>query len=89
MARRPEPSPIQPREFRSLEEVDATVAKLRRRIEQLERVDIAKSYLQKTGEHGAAQSDVHATIRDVFGANSPKFHDQPTIPSNAKPQFVH
>lgn len=75
MARKPEPPPLESRQFRSAEEIDAAIIKLRRRIEQLERVDIAKSYLQKTGEHDAAQSDVQATIREVFGANSPEFHD--------------
>jgi uncharacterized protein (TIGR02391 family) len=74
-----EPPPLESREFRTPEEIDAGIAKLRRRIEQLEKVDIAKSYLQNTGEHDAAQSAVQATIREVFGANSPEFHEHQHI----------
>lgn len=74
-----DPQRIEPREFRSPEEIDLAIAKLQRRIEDLKALDVAKAYLEKTGADDAAISHVRETIRDVFGPNSPEFHDHQYI----------
>ena len=77
--RQPDPPPIEPREFRSPEEIDAAVAKLRRRIDELESLKVEEAISQKTGAVEVAQSNVRATIREVFGSNSPEFHEHEYI----------
>jgi uncharacterized protein (TIGR02391 family) len=70
-----EPPPLESREFRSPEEIEAAIAKLVRRVVELGKLDIAKGYQHSTGEIQAAQSNVRDTIRDVFGPNSPEFKE--------------
>jgi hypothetical protein len=67
--------PVESREFRSPEEIEAAIAKLVRRVVELGKLDIAKGYQHSTGEIQAAQSNVRDTIRDVFGQNSPEFKE--------------
>ena len=77
--RRPDPSPIEPREFRSAEEIDAGIAKLDRRIRELEGLDISAAVLRDTGADDVAQSNVRTAIREVFGPNSPEFKEHEFI----------
>jgi uncharacterized protein (TIGR02391 family) len=65
--------PLEPREFRSPEEIDAATAKLRRRIEELENLDIRAAMVQRTAADEVAQSNVREAIREVFGTNSSEF----------------
>lgn len=74
-----ERSPIETRVFRSPEEIDSAIAKIRRRIDELKKLDIASAYLNKTGADDVAISNVKDTLREVFGSNSPEFHEHGNI----------
>jgi len=78
-ARRFEPPPLEPREFRSEEEIDAAIDKLRRRIQELELLDVVGSAQRDTGAVSVARSNIRAAIREVFGANSPEFKEHEHI----------
>jgi uncharacterized protein (TIGR02391 family) len=84
--RKSEPPPIEPREFRSPEELDAAIAKLRRRIEELEKLDIRAAMSQRNGADEVAQNNVREEIREVFGTNSPEFRQHQQIHIWAGPQ---
>lgn len=80
--------PLESREFRSADEIDAGIAKLERRIRQLEALDVKSAVLQSTGADDAAESDVVDTIRAVFGPNSPEFSEHRHITLWAGPVFI-
>ena len=71
----PEPPPVEPRVFRSTDEIDAGIAKLQRRIKELEALDVKAAILNHTGSDDVAASNVRETIREVFGSNSPEFRE--------------
>lgn len=75
MAKRSEPPPLEPREFRSPEEIDSAIAKLDRRIQELEKLDVRTAVVDHTGAVKVARSNLRETIREVFGSNSPEFHE--------------
>ncbi len=80
MAKRiPEPPPMEPRAFRSAEEINIGIAKIQRRIQELEQLDIPESVGKDTGAVKVATSNVRETIREVFGQNSPEFHEHEHI----------
>jgi uncharacterized protein (TIGR02391 family) len=89
MAKKPVPPPLESREFRSPEEVDAAIAKLRRRIEELKLLDIVGSVINHTGTVEVARSNVRASIREIFGSNSPEFKEHQYIEVWAGPQFMN
>lgn len=67
--------PLEPREFRSVDEIEAGIAKLKRRILDLEQLDVASVIRSDTGANKVVQSDTRETIREVFGTNSPEFRE--------------
>jgi uncharacterized protein (TIGR02391 family) len=73
--KRSDPPPIEPREFRSPEEIDIAIGKLHRRIEQLESVDIPTSVARNNAAVSVCRSNIRDTIREVFGPNSPEFKE--------------
>lgn len=73
--KRPDPVPIEPREFKSVDEIDAAISKIGRRIRDLEQLDMAAAVLNDTGADNVVTSDVRVTIREVFGENSPEFRE--------------
>jgi uncharacterized protein (TIGR02391 family) len=73
--KRYDPAPIESREFRSPKEIDVAFAKLRRRIQELELLDIVSSVQRETGAVSVVRSNIHDTIREVFGPNSPEFKE--------------
>jgi uncharacterized protein (TIGR02391 family) len=79
MAKRSEPTPLEPREFRSPEEIDSAIMKLTRRIRELEQLDVNAAVSNQTGAVDVAQSNVRETIREVFGSNSPEFREHQGI----------
>lgn len=79
MAKRTPESPLESREFRSPEEIDLAITKLRRRIQELEQVDFQTAYLNSSGAVEAARSNLRATILDIFGPNSPEFREHQYI----------
>lgn len=86
--KRPEPAPIEPREFRSVEEIDSGIAKLERRIRELEQLDVAAAVHADTGADDVVRSNVRESIREVFGPNSPEFHEHQHIRLWAGPMYV-
>jgi uncharacterized protein (TIGR02391 family) len=78
-AKKFDPPPIEPREFRSVEEIEAAISKLRRRVEELEFLDIVSSIQRDTGAVSVVRSNIHDTIREVFGPNSPEFSEHGDI----------
>jgi uncharacterized protein (TIGR02391 family) len=77
--RQPDPPPIEPREFRSPEEIDAAIVKLDRRIEQFKKLNIRAVVYSSAGEDEVAGSDAREAIREIFGSNSPEFRDHQYI----------
>ena len=89
MARKPvEPPPVEPRIFQSTDEVDRAIAKLQRRIQELEQLDIPKAQMNDTGEITVARSNVKDSIREVFGPNSPEFREHEHIDIWAGPLYI-
>jgi uncharacterized protein (TIGR02391 family) len=77
--KRPDPPPIEPREFRSVDEIDAGISKLERRVRDIEQLDVRAAHLEHTGTDDVVQSNVRETIREVFGQNSPEFNEHQYI----------
>jgi len=77
--RRPDPPPLEPRDFRSVDEIVAGIAKLERRIRELEQLDLRAAVLEDTGADDVVRSNVRETIREVFSPNSPEFHEHQHI----------
>jgi uncharacterized protein (TIGR02391 family) len=73
MAKFKAPPPPESREFRSPDEIDAAIAKLRRRVEELEKLDARRAALDHSGTLDTVRSNVRDSIREVFGANSPEY----------------
>lgn len=72
--RRSPPQPtIEPKQWRSAEEIDRAIPKLQRRISELESLDIQAAVLEDTSMDDVAISNVRETIREVFGPTSPEF----------------
>jgi uncharacterized protein (TIGR02391 family) len=86
MARTQPDPPIDVREFRSPEEIDAAIAKLRRRIQELEKLNVVAAYVNHTGEDQVVRSNVQQTIREVFGSTSPEFREHQYIRIWAGPE---
>jgi len=89
MVRKPAiPPPLETREFRSPEEIDAAIAKLKRRIQELEKLDIRAAYQGYTGEDTVAESNLRSTILEVFGQNSPEYREHSYIRIWSGPEYV-
>jgi uncharacterized protein (TIGR02391 family) len=71
----PPPPPEPPREFRSPQEIEIAIAKLKRLIQGLEKLDIAAAVINNTGADSTTQNDIRAAILEVFGANSPEYQE--------------
>jgi hypothetical protein len=67
--------PLQPREFRTPEEVAAAIGKLQKRIKEVEGLDVQAAVVGQTGAVEIVRSSVRAAIRDAFGENSPEFRE--------------
>ena len=71
--RRQEPPPVQTKRF-TVEEIDAGIRKLKRRIEELRALDSDKVTYDDARVR-TAEANIRDGVRDVFGANSPEFED--------------
>jgi len=80
---------IEPRQWRTPEEIDRAVAKLQRRIAELEALDIQTAVLEDTGRDQVAESNVRETILEVFGQYSPEFIEHRHIRLSAKPLLIN
>lgn len=74
-----EPQSIEPKTFSSTDEIDHAIAKLERRVKELEVLDVAVAINGDTGADDVAISNVRETIREVFGTNSPEFREHEYI----------
>jgi predicted nucleotide-binding protein len=71
----PPPPAVEARQFNSAQEIDQGIAKLDRRIRDLEQLDVRQAVLEESGEDKVVRSNIRETIREVFGANSPEFQE--------------
>lgn len=84
----PQPPTIEPRIWSSKDEIERAIAKLKRRISELETLDVATVYLQKTAEDEVAVSNFRDTLREVFGQNSPEFSEHEHTHMWGGPMFM-
>jgi uncharacterized protein (TIGR02391 family) len=90
MARKREPEPvIEPRIFSSTDEIDRGISKLRRRIDELNRLDIPAAIASHTGADDVAMSNIRESIREVFGSNSPEFSEHGHMSLWAGPMYMN
>lgn len=76
MARKktPEPPPIEIKQF-TAQEIERGVTKLRRRINEVGDIDADRAARPESSETHVVASNIHETIREVFGPNSPEFRE--------------
>jgi uncharacterized protein (TIGR02391 family) len=81
MARRSEPPKptIESRQWTTTDEIDRAIEKLAKRITELENLDIRAAVRDESAADKVAISNVRETIREVFGSNSPEFHEHEHI----------
>jgi uncharacterized protein (TIGR02391 family) len=80
---------IQPKVFESAEEIDRAIAKLDKRVRELEALDILTAINNDTGEDDAVVSNIRESILDIFGNKSPEFHEHEHIRLWAGPMFTN
>lgn len=68
------PPPIEIKQF-TPEEIERGIMKLQRRIAEVEALDARRAAEPGAPERGVVASNVRETIREVFGTNSPEFHE--------------
>jgi len=71
----PPPPPIEPHIFRDVSEIDRAIEKLKRRIDEVTRLDIRRVVLEESGDEEVVLSNIRDTMREVFGTNSPESHE--------------
>ena len=81
------PPPLELREFRSVEEIDSAIAKLERRVHELNDLDISAAVMNDSGADDTARSNIRATILEIFGPNSPEFREHRYIDIWAGPML--
>jgi uncharacterized protein (TIGR02391 family) len=80
--------PIEPREFKSIDELNLGIAKLERRLRELESLDVRNAILHSTGADDAAGSNFRASVGEVFGLNSPEFREHGSLSLWSGPMFM-
>ena len=75
MPKKSELPPLEIREFRSPEEIDAAVEKLRRRIKDVEGLDVIAAVTKHSGIDQVVTSTIRSTILEIFGENSPEYRE--------------
>jgi uncharacterized protein (TIGR02391 family) len=79
---------IEIREFRSVEEIDSAIAKLERRIKELQNLNVQEAVLSDTGADDVAKSNVRETVREIFGSNSPEFREHRYLDLWSGPMYM-
>jgi predicted nucleotide-binding protein len=67
------PQPIEPKEF-TVQEVDIGIRKLKRRIDEVQGFSSGELRFDDARVR-TAENNIRDTVREVFGPNSPEFHD--------------
>lgn len=77
MARRqvPQEPALEPKIFRTVEEIDRAIAKLRRRLDELEALDLNAAVYSEDGSERVVESNIQTTILEIFGENSPEYKE--------------
>lgn len=80
MVRKPSviPPPV-PNIFTTEQEIERAIAKIAKRIDELERLDVQVAFHAKDGSVEIIESNIRNTIRDVFGEGSPEFQEHQYI----------
>ncbi|HSY74599.1 MAG TPA: hypothetical protein VK810_03945, partial [Dongiaceae bacterium] len=65
---------IESKKFNSLDEIDRAISKLRRRISEVEELK-SKGARFNSPETGTAELNIRKAILDIFGPNSPEYHE--------------
>lgn len=72
--RRQEPPPIEIRQFRSREEIDLAIERLRRRLEEVRGLD-PRQVSYEDQRVRIVEQNISNTILEVFGPHSPEYRD--------------
>lgn len=91
MARRQdqiEPS-IQAREFRSEDEIDLAIAKLERRLKELEALNVQEALLNNTAAIDIARDNLRKSILEIYGEKSPEYQCHKHIQIWAGPMRIN
>lgn len=73
------PLQLQIKEWSSAAELDKAVAKLRRRISEVEALNVRDAILNETGADDVIVSNVRTSILEIFGENSPEYREHGKI----------
>ncbi|MDO8341086.1 MAG: TIGR02391 family protein [Candidatus Woesebacteria bacterium] len=88
--RKPPPQPqIEPRVWQSPQELDKAVAKLHRRIAELDGLNVQEAVLNDTGADDVVVSDFRTTVLELFGENSPEYREHKHMRMWAGPMYVN
>jgi uncharacterized protein (TIGR02391 family) len=81
MAARNTPSvpEIELKNFSNTDEIDRAIAKLQRRVNEIEQIDVASAVRNRTGAIDAARSNLRNTILEIYGPHSPEFREHEHI----------
>jgi uncharacterized protein (TIGR02391 family) len=71
--KRSEIPPIEIKQFQSLKEIDRGIAKLEKRVKDLEELDVSIATRENTGALEAIESSIRESVLNVFGINSPEY----------------
>jgi uncharacterized protein (TIGR02391 family) len=82
------PPEVEPKVFRSADEIDHGINKLQRRVKELEELDVEIAYQNHTAADDVVESNVRNAIREVFGPNSPEFEEHSYIQIWHGPMFI-
>jgi uncharacterized protein (TIGR02391 family) len=80
---------IQPREFRSVDEINRAIAKLERRIRELGGLNVLDAVLNDSAADDTAIHNLRSTILEIYGESSPEYQRHRYIRMWAGPMFVN
>jgi hypothetical protein len=89
MARRPPAPEIEPKIFNGPDEIDRAIAKLQRRVAEIEQIDFAAAVVHHTGTDKVAENNLRNTILEIYGPHSPEYKQHMHIRIWAGPMFVN
>lgn len=69
------PSSLQIKEWLSVEEIDKAIAKLRRRLEEMEALNVQDAVFNDSGADDVAVSNMRTAILEIFGETSPEHRE--------------
>ena len=72
---------VQPKIFSKTDEIDHAIAKLQRRIKEIEEIDFAAAVHDHTGLADAARDNLRNAILEIYGPHSPEYraHQYPAL----------